>query len=528
MTSEILRVQNLSIGFQHHEATHTVVSNVSFSVKRGETVALVGESGSGKSVTAMSILRLINAQYLSGEIKLSGIDVLTADRANLQRLRSNLAGIVFQEPMISLNPLHSIYTQISEALTSHQKFSRKKCENIIRYWLERVEIKDYAKRLHDFPHQFSGGEQQRIMIVMALINEPELLIADEPTTALDVTVQREILALIQELKQEKNLAVLFISHDLGVIEHISDHVLVMEKGRIIETGATRDIFHTPQEDYTQRLLQANPKPSNIAPAPDAKELIRTEKLSVSFPIKKGFFNRVVGHHHIVQDVSLLLRKGQSLGLVGESGSGKTTLGRAIARLVPSQGDIYFLQDNIKQYDKNRLRLLRRRIQLVFQDPFASLSPRMLVKDIIGEGLNISKMGTPKEQQQQIISAMEAVELDPQTLNRYPHEFSGGQRQRIAIARALVMEPEFIILDEPTSALDRTVQQQVLELLKDLQKNRGLSYLFISHDLAVIRSICQHTLVMNQGKIIESGSTQEIFENPQDDYTKRLIASAFTQ
>ena len=524
-----LNVDNLSIGFRKGEDVTQVVHDVSFSISPGETLALVGESGSGKSVTAMSILRLVPSpplEFMGGTINLDNKEIISASESYMRGIRGSKVGVIFQEPMMSLNPLHNIEKQIGEILTIHKGWTKEQCRPQIIEWLNKVGIRNAESRLKDFPHQFSGGEQQRIMIAMALINEPELLIADEPTTALDVTVQAQILELIRELKQETGMSVLFITHDLGVVKQIADRVIVMEQGHIVEEGETQHIFENADHPYTRKLINADPKATEIMYNGEADTLIKIDDLKVWFPITKGILKRVVDHNKAVDGISLEIKKGHALGVVGESGSGKTTLGRALIQLIESQGDIHFDSQIINKTNKKQIRDIRRNIQVVFQDPFGSLSPRMLVHDIIGEGLKINKIGTKEEQDKKIIEAMEAVELSPEIRHRYPHEFSGGQRQRIALARALVMKPKFVILDEPTSSLDRTVQFQVIELLQKLQKDFELTYLFISHDLKVVKALCQEVLVMRHGQLIEAGATEKIFSSPENEYTKQLIDTAF--
>ena len=524
----ILTIEDLNIGFRKGEELTHVIHDVSLALEKGETLALVGESGSGKSVTAMSILRLLNApplEFISGRIMLDGKNIITADETYLRHIRGHKVGVIFQEPMMSLNPLHTVEQQISESLILHKGWKINQCRPLIEEWLTKVGIRDAKKRLNDYPHQFSGGEQQRLMIAMALINEPDILIADEPTTALDVTIQAEILKLIDELKAETGMSVLFITHDLGVVKRIADRVAVMEKGHIVETGSTELIFSNAQHPYTHKLINADPRPTPVERNAAGDKLIEVNQLKIWFPITKGIFKRTVDYTKAVDDVSFSITKGQALGVVGESGSGKTTLGRALIHLINSEGEIKFEGTTINKKDKSQVKQLRRNLQVVFQDPYGSLSPRMLVEDIIGEGLKINNMGTPEERKQLIYETMEAVELDPIIRDRYPHEFSGGQRQRIALARALVLKPKFVILDEPTSSLDRTVQFQVIELLQKLQAERELTYLFISHDLKVVQALCQDVLVLRNGKVIETGSTEQIFNTPQDPYTQQLIETA---
>ncbi|WAJ69713.1 ABC transporter ATP-binding protein [Catenovulum adriaticum] len=527
--SHLVEVKELSVGFNQSGQTRQVVHQISFGIQKGEVLALVGESGSGKSVTAMSILRLLNeppVEYSSGDIYLSGESVLKASDSQLRRWRGDKVGVIFQEPMMSLNPLHTIEKQLGETLFIHQGLTAKQSRPKIIEWLNKVGLRDAKNRLKDFPHQFSGGEKQRIMIAMALINEPELLIADEPTTALDVTVQAQILNLIKQLQSELNMAVLFISHDLGVVKQLADRVAVMEQGRLVEINDCQSLFLNPEHAYTQKLINAEPPNQFCIADPKANNLLEVNQLKVWFAIQKGIFRKVEGHVKAVDGVSFSIKKGSALAVVGESGSGKTTLSKALLRLIKSQGDFTFNGQSINQLNKQQLTALRRDMQFVFQDPYGSLSPRMLVSEIIGEGLTINNIATPQEHEQMIIEAMRQVELDPNIRHRYPHEFSGGQRQRIALARALVMKPKFIILDEPTSSLDRTVQFQVLQLLKKLQQTHDLTYLFISHDLKVVKALCEEVVVMKAGKIVEAGSCEKVFTSPEHSYTRQLIKTAF--
>lgn len=529
--TNILKIENLSVAFNQGQHVQSVVKNVSLEISAGQTLALVGESGSGKSVTSMSILRLLNesqVSYPSGDIKLSGQSVLKAEQAQLRRWRGRKVGVIFQEPMMSLNPLHRIEKQLGETLLIHQGMHAKSSRPVIIEWLKKVGIRNAEQRLSDFPHQFSGGEKQRIMIAMALINKPDLLIADEPTTALDVTVQAQVLKLLKDLQQQLGMAMLFISHDLGIVRQISDRVAVMEKGQIVETAETETLFSAPQHVYTQKLIAAEPANVFRPASKQSQDLVQVKDLKVWFAIKKGLLRRVVGYNKAVNDVSFSIKQGSALGLVGESGSGKTSLSKALLKLIDSQGQIHFAGTALHEIEKRDLIRLRSQMQFVFQDPYGSLSPRMLVGEIIGEGLEINGVANQQECERRVIEAMQAVELDPMIRFRYPHEFSGGQRQRIALARALVMRPKFIILDEPTSSLDRTVQFQVLELLKKLQDEYNLTYLFISHDLKVVKSICDHVIVMQHGQVVESGTAQSIFTHPQHPYTQELIKTAFLQ
>ncbi|MCM5693492.1 ABC transporter ATP-binding protein [Sinorhizobium meliloti] len=530
MTDTLLSVRDLSVAFHQGGETSLAVDRISFDIKRGETVALVGESGSGKSVSANSILKLLPypaASHPSGEILFNGKDLLKASDDELRHVRGNDVTMIFQEPMTSLNPLHTIEQQIGEILEIHQDLKGAAARARTLELLEQVGIREAEKRLGAYPHQLSGGQRQRVMIAMALANRPELLIADEPTTALDVTVQAQILELLKSLKDEHGMSMLFITHDLGIVRKIADRVCVMTKGKIVETGPTAEIFANPQHAYTRHLLASEPR--GEPPPSDASRpiVIEAKDMKVWFPIKAGFLRRVVDHVKAVDGIDLTLRAGQTLGVVGESGSGKTTLGLALTRLISSKGRIAFVGEDIDAYSFREMRPLRNRMQVVFQDPYGSLSPRMSIADIIGEGLKIhEKALTDGERDQRVAAALEEVGLDPATRWRYPHEFSGGQRQRIAIARAMVLKPQFVMLDEPTSALDMSVQAQVVDLLRDLQRKHNLAYLFISHDLKVVRALANEVIVMRLGKVVEQGPARRIFEAPTEDYTKALMAAAF--
>ena len=525
MSDVLLDVQDLTVAFGKNVA----VDHVSFSLNKGETLALVGESGSGKSVSALSILKLLAypaASHPSGKILFNGEDLLDSDEADLRRVRGAKITMIFQEPMTSLNPLHSVEKQIGEILELHQGVKGQAARIKIIELLEKVGIREAATRLQDYPHQLSGGQRQRIMIAMALANKPDLLIADEPTTALDVTVQAQILKLLKDLQQEFGMALLLITHDLGIVRHMADHVCVMQKGKIVERGEAKSVFANPQHTYTKMLLAAEPK-GNPAPIDiTAEKIIETKNLKVWFPIRRGFFRSLTGHIKAVDGLDLTVRAGQTLGIVGESGSGKTTTGLAILRLISSEGEIAYKGQRIDHYKSKAMRPLRKDMQVVFQDPFGSLSPRLSVLQIVEEGLVIQNpnMNTT-ERRIKVTTALEEVGLDPSTMDRYPHEFSGGQRQRIAIARALALEPKFIMLDEPTSALDMSVQAQVVDLLRGLQKKHNLAYLFISHDLKVVRALANEVVVMRNGVVEERGATAEIFNNPQTPYTKALIAAS---
>ncbi|RWM76945.1 MAG: ABC transporter ATP-binding protein [Mesorhizobium sp.] len=526
----LLSVRDLSVAFVQEGRQSMAVDHISFDIAKGETVALVGESGSGKSVTALSVLKLLPypaASHPSGKILFQGADLLATDEKALRRVRGNKITMIFQEPMTSLNPLHTIEQQIVEVLTLHQGLGDRQAKARTLELLNEVGIREPEKRLDAYPHQLSGGQRQRVMIAMALANEPELLIADEPTTALDVTVQAQILELLAELKSRKGMSMLFITHDLGIVRKIADRVCVMTKGKIVETGPTKEIFAKPQHSYTRHLLAAEPKGKPPAANAAAKPVMTGRDVKVWFPIKKGFFRRTVDNVKAVDGIDVAVRAGQTLGVVGESGSGKTTLGLALARMISSTGTIQFNGRDINELSFNAMRPLRRELQIVFQDPFGSLSPRMSVSEIIEEGLKIHEPKlSPDERDKRIVDVLGEVGLDPATRNRYPHEFSGGQRQRIAIARAMVLNPRFVMLDEPTSALDMSVQAQVVDLLRSLQVKHDLAYLFISHDLKVIRALANDVIVMRNGRIVEAGPSEQIFERPQTDYTKALISAAF--
>ncbi|WP_342644002.1 ABC transporter ATP-binding protein [Rhodoligotrophos ferricapiens] len=527
----LLSVEELSVAFAQGDTRVLAVDRVSFDIRPGETVALVGESGSGKSVTALSVLRLLPypaASHPTGRILFEGSDVLHADDRTLRRIRGNEIGIVFQEPMTSLNPLHTIEDQVGEVLKLHQGMSDAQARNRVIELLTRVGIPDPESRLASYPHQLSGGQRQRVMIAMALANKPVLLIADEPTTALDVTIQAQILDLLRELQRELGMAMLLITHDLGIVRRMAQRVCVMTKGRIVEAGDVEDIFTRPQHPYTQQLLAAEPKGEPPAADPAAPVVMEADDLKIWFPIKRGLFKRTVGHIKAVDGISLKVHEGQTLGVVGESGSGKTTLGLALLRLISSEGRIAYLGNGIDKLPADELRGIRKDIQVVFQDPYGSLSPRMSIAEIVAEGLLVqNKRLSRQEQRAQVASALEEVGLDPAAMDRYPHEFSGGQRQRIAIARAMVLQPRFVVLDEPTSALDMSVQAQIVELLRELQQRHGLAYMFISHDLKVVRAMAHRVMVMKNGHVVEAGSTADIFEQPKTEYTKALIAAAFS-
>jgi len=528
----LLTVNNLSVSFGRGITRQDAVHDVSFSIERGETLALVGESGSGKSVTALSILQLLpypNAWHPSGSIVLDDHELVNASPALLQSVRGNKIAMIFQEPMTSLNPLHTIEKQIGEVLFLHKKLTPPQARERVIELLTLVGLPHPEKRLGSYPHELSGGQRQRVMIAMALANDPALLIADEPTTALDVTIQAQILKLLKGLQQKLGMSLLLITHDLGIVRAIADRVAVMQKGTLVEQGPVAEIFSAPQHPYTQMLLAAEPKGS-VAGLPDsAPALLSTTDVKVHFPIRKGVFRKIVDSIRAVDGVSMTVRAGETVGIVGESGSGKTTLGLALLRLVASTGDIVFAGQNLAQLSRKQMRPLRQSLQMVFQDPFGSLSPRMSIGDIIAEGLDIHEPETLQTiRAQRIIDALIEVGLDPAMRDRYPHEFSGGQRQRIAIARALILKPKLIVLDEPTSALDMSVQAQIIDLLRGLQNKYGLSYLFISHDLRVVRAMSHHIIVMKNGMVVEQGTAGQIFTNPQQDYTKTLLSAALNK
>ena len=525
----LVDVRDLSVRFAAGPTTVDAVSHVSFSVAKGEIVGLVGESGSGKTVSALSILRLLpaSASHPSGEIFYRGKDLLEAPGVAMRAIRGEKISIIFQEPMTSLNPLHTIEKQVGEIMKLHQGLDDAAARERVLELLRKVGLDQAERRLHAYPHQLSGGQRQRVMIAMALANEPDLLIADEPTTALDVTIQAQILELLKVLQRELGMAMLLITHDLGVVRRMADRVYVMSKGCVVEEGRTADVFERPQHPYTRQLMSAEPKGDPPKPPVDARVVLETEDLRVWFPIKRGLLRRTVDHVKAVDGLSLKLRAGETLGVVGESGSGKTTLGLALLRLVSSKGPIAYVGQRIDGFDSRQMRPLRKEMQVVFQDPFGSLSPRLSVGQIIEEGLTIQSPGMSYDERRTHVSAaLTEVGLDPDAQDRYAHEFSGGQRQRIAIARAMVLEPKFVLLDEPTSALDMSVQAQIVDLLRDLQRRHDLAYLFISHDLKVVRALSNYVVVLKNGKVVEEGPADEIFNNPQAPYTKALLAAAF--
>jgi microcin C transport system ATP-binding protein len=522
----LLDIRDLSVAF----GASVAVDHVSFSIRRGECVALVGESGSGKSVSALSILRLLPypiASHPSGSIRFKGRDLLGSSEREMREIRGNDVSIIFQEPMTSLNPLHTIESQIGEILHLHNPINAAMARARTLELLTQVGIPDPETRLQSYPHQLSGGQRQRVMIAMALANEPDLLIADEPTTALDVTVQAQILALLAEIRTRLGMSLLFITHDLGIVRRIADVVCVMKNGKIVEQGPVEQVFTAPKHPYTRDLLAAEPKPDPAPPRPDQPVVMSADNLKVWFPVKRGLLRKTVGHIKAVDGVSLAVRKGETLGVVGESGSGKTTLGLALLRLISSNGPIVFLGKNIQGLRFRDMLPFRRDMQIVFQDPFGALSPRMSVGDIVAEGLGVHQRALSwEERETRVIKALNDVGLDTATRFRYPHEFSGGQRQRISIARAVVLEPNFVVLDEPTSALDMLFQAQMVDLLRELQRKRDLTYMFISHDLRVVASLASHLIVMRLGKVVEEGPAAELFKNPKSDYTRALFAAAF--
>jgi len=526
----LLDVRDLSVAFGQGERTTLAVDRISYTMRRGECVALVGESGSGKSVSALSILKLLpypSASHPSGTIRFKGQDLLTASEREMRGIRGNDISIIFQEPMTSLNPLHTIEAQIAEIIQLHAPLRGSAIRARVLELLTQVGIPEPETRLGSYPHQLSGGQRQRVMIAMALANEPDLLIADEPTTALDVTVQAQILQLLADIRARLGMSMLFITHDLGIVRRIADVVCVMNHGKIVEQGPVEQVFTAPQHPYTKALLAAEPKPDPAPPQHDAPVVMQATDLKVWFPIKRGLLRKTVGHIKAVDGVTLAVRRGETLGVVGESGSGKTTLGLALLRLISSDGPIVFLGKDIQGLRFKAMRPFRRDMQIVFQDPFGSLSPRMSVGDIIAEGLSVHQPQLSQEQREaRVVKALVDAGLDPATRFRYPHEFSGGQRQRISIARAVVLEPSFIVLDEPTSALDMLLQAQMVDLLRDLQRKRDLTYMFISHDLRVVASLASHLIVMRHGKVVEEGPASELFKNPKTDYTRALFAAAF--
>jgi len=522
----LLDVKDLQVSFRQDGQLIPAVRGVSFAVNRGETVALVGESGSGKSVSALSTVSLLgDSAEVSGSVTYDGQEMIGADDKLLHKVRGNDISFIFQEPMTSLNPLHTIEKQLGESLALHQGLQGAEARARVLSLLQQVGINDAESRMGAYPHQLSGGQRQRVMIAMALANKPDILIADEPTTALDVTIQAQILDLLKDLKDEMGMGLLFITHDLGIVRRIADRVFVMQKGLVVEEGPTGEIFDNPQHPYTQKLLSAEPTGAPEPVAENAPEVLRTDNLKVWFPIQKGLLRRTVGHVKAVNDTSLSIRAGETLGIVGESGSGKTTAALAIMRLIGSEGEVTFRGEDLRKYSTRQLRRLRADMQIVFQDPFGSLSPRMTCFQIIAEGLAIHKVDKGRDKRELVAEVMTEVGLDPATMDRYPHEFSGGQRQRIAIARAMVLRPKLLVLDEPTSALDMTVQVQIVDLLRRLQVKYGLAYLFISHDLKVVRAMSHQVMVMKRGDVVEYGDVDALYDNPQTDYTRTLLQAA---
>jgi microcin C transport system ATP-binding protein len=526
----LLDIKNLGVRFNLEDGPIEAVRGIDILVDKGETVAVVGESGSGKSVTALSVLQLLpypRAEHPHGSILFNGEDLLKVSEPKLRGIRGNKISMIFQEPMSSLNPLHTIEKQVSETLTLHQGMSKTKARARALELLRLVQIPNAEERLNSFPHQLSGGQRQRVMIAMALANNPDLLIADEPTTALDVTIQAQILTLLQDLQKKLGMAIMLITHDLTIVRNVADRVYVMTQGKVVEEGVTATLFKNPQHPYTQKLLSAEPKGNPALSDKTAPAIVKADNLKVWFPIQRGVFKRTVGHIKAVDGVTIEVREGETLGVVGESGSGKTTLGFALLKLVGSEGSITFDKKEIQALSRNDMRPLRREMQIVFQDPFSSLSPRLSIFQIIEEGLLVHGIGETFEERRQLVAnAMFEVGLDPQRMDQFPHEFSGGQRQRIAIARAVILKPRLIVLDEPTSALDMTIQAQIVELLQKLQREHKLAYIFISHDLRVVRALANEIIVMKDGHILEYGPAKQIFSSPQDDYTKALIAAAF--
>ena len=528
--SPLLVIDDLSVTFDVPGGPVEAVNRVSFDIARGETVALVGESGSGKSVTALSVMQLLpypKAKHPTGSITFQGREVIGAPEAELQAMRGDRISMIFQEPITSLNPVHTIEKQIRETLILHKGMSMEEARARVLELLNLVDIKNPEQRLQSFPHQLSGGQRQRVMIAMALANEPDLLIADEPTTALDVTIQAQILKLLADLQDRFAMAMLFITHDLGIVSKVADRVCVMREGEIVETGSTEAVFSDPGHDYTKALLDAEPSGTKVEAPEGAATVLEGQDIKVWFPIKRGVFRRTVDHIRAVDGISLTVREGETVGIVGESGSGKTTLGMALLRLERSTGHIVFRGRDIQGLSSGDLQPLRREMQVVFQDPFGSLSPRMSIGQIVEEGLKVHGIGgSPEARDKLVVEAMREVDLDPEWRHRYPHEFSGGQRQRVAIARAMVLKPRFVVLDEPTSALDRSIQAQIVDLLRKLQVEHDLAYMFISHDIKVVRALADYVVVLRAGKVMEQGPAAKVFDSPEDPYTQALMAAAF--
>ncbi len=527
--NSLLEVRDLRVSFRAAQGQIEAVKGVSFSLDKGETLALVGESGSGKSVTALSILQLLpypTAFHPSGSIRFGDMELMGARESQLRRIRGNRISMIFQEPLTALNPLHPVEKQIGEVLRIHKGMTKDAARKRTLELLDLVGIKNAAQRLSAFPHELSGGQRQRVMIAMALANEPDLLIADEPTTAVDVTIQAQILKLLRELQQEFGMAMLLITHDLGVVQHTAERVAVMSAGEIVEAGTVKDVFAKPTHPYTRHLLASEPKGAAPEMPANAEEVLSAEGFRVWYPIKAGVFRHTVDNIKAVENVSLRVRTGETVGVVGESGSGKSSLGLGLLRLISSMGPIQYRGRDLQKLSWRGMRPLRRELQIVFQDPFGSLSPRLSVGEIVEEGLKIHGIGDPRERDQAVIDVLKEVGLDPETRHRYPHEFSGGQRQRVSIARAVVLRPKLVVLDEPTSALDRSVQAQIIDLLHKLQRDHNLAYLFISHDLKVVRAMSHQVIVMRDGEVVEQGPAQQILDSPKEAYTKALMAAAF--
>ncbi|CAI0750628.1 Glutathione import ATP-binding protein GsiA [Serratia liquefaciens] len=527
-STPLLSIQDLGVAFRQGEVLNPVVNGLSLQIEKAETLALVGESGSGKSVTALSILGLLPSPpvvYTAGDIQFNGNSLLHAPEAELRKVRGNQISMIFQEPMVSLNPLHTIEKQLAEVLALHRGMRRDVARGEIIQCLDRVGIRNAKGRLKDYPHQLSGGERQRVMIAMAVLTQPKLLIADEPTTALDVTIQAQILLLLKELKQEMGMGLLFITHNLNIVRRLADNVAVMRQGQCVEQNDRVRLFSQPQHPYTQQLLAAENVGDPLPLPADAAPLLKVENLQVSFPIKRGLLRRTVGHHYALKDLSFELKAGESVGLVGESGSGKSTTGLALLRLLSAKGAMWFNGQPLHQFSMKQMLPYRSQMQIVFQDPFSALNPRLNVLQIIAEGLEVHQKLSAEQREQRVIEVLQEVGLDPALRHRYPTEFSGGQRQRIAIARALILQPQLLILDEPTSSLDKSVQAQILTLLKSLQQRHRLAYLFISHDLQVVRSLCHQVIVLRQGEVVEQGDCQTIFNSPAAAYTQQLLQLA---
>ena len=526
MSDTVLSVKNLSISFENNSEKKTVLINSNFKIKRGTTLSLVGESGSGKSITSLALVSLLplNASIV-GSINFNGEELIGLSEIELQKIRGNKISFIFQEPMTSLNPLHTIEKQIGESLSFHQNLSGiEKTQKVIEL-LEKVKIPNAHTRLKDYPHQLSGGQKQRVMIAIALANKPDLLIADEPTTSLDVTIEKEIIDLLMEIKSTEKMSIIFITHNLRIVKQISDYVCVMQNGKIIEQGSTQAIFESPKSNYTKKLLNSSPKGFRKNNSERISKILNVENLKVWFPIKRGFLRRTKGFIKAVDQISFDLMEEETLGIVGESGSGKTSLALAILKLINSEGLITFQNQNLQNFKSRKLLTFRKNAQIIFQDPYGSLSPKMNIEAIVGEGLDVHEKISKSKRKEKILQILNEVGLDEDMITRYPHEFSGGQRQRIAIARALILKPKLLILDEPTSALDVSVQSQVINLLKTIQNKYSLSYIFISHDIALIKSVSDKIIIMKDGIIVESGETKSLFSKPNENYTKELIVSS---